>query len=63
MKKMKNKILRFITVLMAIIFTLSATAETQYAEVQCVICLVAMIWIGLFLLANNDKSIDEVVGR
>lgn len=61
---MKNKILRFITALMAVTFVVGASAvDSPNNNIPFAMCIVSLVWIGLFLLSNNDASFEKVVGK
>ena len=50
---MKNKILKTITGIMAVLFLLSASALDENTYTPHIICAVSEVWIGLFLVANR----------
>ena len=50
---MKNKILKTITGIMAVLFLLSASALDGNTYIPHIICAVSEVWVVLFLLANR----------
>lgn len=50
---MKNKILKTITGIMAMLFLLAASAVDSDSYIPYIICAVSEVWIGLFLVANR----------
>lgn len=50
---MKNKILKSITGIMAVLFILAASALDSNTYTPHIICAVSEVWIVLFLLANR----------
>ena len=50
---MKNKILKTITGIMAMLFILAASALDSNSYIPHIICAVAEVWFALFLLANR----------
>ena len=60
----KNTILRFITLLMSIMFVIGACAVDSIPNTIAVIMVyVPMGWWFLFLLANPDVTIEQVLGK
>ena len=58
---MKNKILKGITTITAVLFLLASSglnAEGWRNEIVCVICLA---WLVLFLVANRKRVINEII--
>lgn len=58
---MKNKILKTITTIAAILTLLAGSgldAEGWKNETVCIIC---SIWIGLFLFANRKRVLNEII--
>lgn len=61
---MKNKILRFITALMAVTFVVGASAVDSLPNTIAVIMVYApMVWWFLFMLANPNLTIEQLLGR
>ena len=50
---MKNKILKSITGIMAVMFILAASALDSDSYIPHIICAVSEVWFILFLLANR----------
>ena len=50
---MKNKILKSITGIMAVLFLLSASGLDANTYINQIICVIAEVWIVLFLIANR----------
>ena len=50
---MKNKILKTITRIMAVLFFLAASALDSNTYIPHIICAVSEVWIVLFLIANR----------
>ena len=50
---MKNKILKSITGIMAVLFLLSASGIDANTYTNHIICAVSEVWIVLFLIANR----------
>lgn len=50
---MKNKILKTITVIMAVLFLLSASALDGDTYIPHIVCAISEAWIVLFLIANR----------
>ena len=50
---MKNKILKSITGIMAVLFLLSASGLDGNTYISHIICAVSEVWIVLFLIANR----------
>ena len=50
---MKNKILKTITGIMAVLFVLAASALDSNTYIPHIICAVSEVWIVLFLIANR----------
>ena len=50
---MKNKIIKTITVIMAVLFLLSASALDGDTYIPHIICAISEAWIVLFLIANR----------
>ena len=59
---MKNKILKTITGIMAVLFILAASAVDENTYIPHIICAVSEAWFVLFLLANR-KSLKAWMGR
>jgi hypothetical protein len=53
---MKNKILKSITGIMAVLFILAASALDSNSYIPHIICAVSETWFILFLLANRKSS-------
>lgn len=61
---MKNTILRIITLVMAILFIVATTAVDSIPNtLYVVICIVTLGWWLLFMLANNDLTIEQLLGK
>ena len=50
---MKNKILKSITGIMAVLFILAASALDSNTYIPHIVCVVSEVWIVLFLIANR----------
>ena len=50
---MKNKILKTITVIMVVLFLLSASALDGDTYIPHIVCAISEAWIVLFLIANR----------
>ena len=50
---MKNKILKTITGIMAVLFILAASSLDSNTYIPHIICAVSEVWLILFLLANR----------
>ena len=50
---MKNRILKTITVIMAVLFILSASALDGDTYIPHIICAISEAWIVLFLIVNG----------
>lgn len=50
---MKNRILKTITVIMAVLFLLSASAIDSNTYIPHIVCAISEAWIVLFLIANR----------
>ena len=49
---------------MAVTFVVGASAvDSPNNNIPFAMCIVSLVWIGLFLLANNDASFEKVVGK
>ena len=59
---MKNKILKTITGIMAVLFLLSASGIDANTYINQIICVIAEVWIVLFLIANR-KAIKSFCRR
>ena len=59
---MKNKILKSITGIMAVLFLLSASGIDANTYINQIICVIAEVWIVLFLIANR-KTIKSFCRR
>lgn len=59
---MKNKILKSITGIMAVLFLLSASGLDANTYINQIICVIAEVWIVLFLIANR-KAIKSFCRR
>ena len=51
--RIKNKILKTITVIMAVLFILSASALDGDTYIPHIICAISEAWVVLFLIANR----------
>lgn len=61
---MKNTIIRIITLLMAIMFIVAVTAiDSVPNTIPVVMCLVSLGWWLLFMLANPDVTIEQILGK
>ena len=49
---MKNKILKTITGIMAVLFILAASGIDANTQINHIICVITEVWLVLFLLAN-----------
>lgn len=60
---MKNKILKSITWISAILFIISTTAVDSVSNIPRIICIASLAWILLFMLANRNSkaSIQDVL--
>lgn len=54
---MKNKILRATTYAMAAIFIFSACALDSTDNLPAVLCTVSLMWLALFVVANQERMI------
>ena len=52
--KIKNFILKSITYVAAILFTVSACALDSATWIPAIVCLICAIWLMLFAYANRD---------
>ena len=52
---MKNKILKSITGIMAVLFILAASSLDANSYIPHIICAVSEVWFILFLLANRKS--------
>lgn len=50
---MKNKILKTITFIMAVLFVMAASGIDADAKANYIVCVVSLAWGCLFLLANR----------
>ena len=50
---MKNRILKTTTVIMAVLFLLSASAIDSNTYIPHIVCAISEAWIVLFLIANR----------
>ena len=50
---MKNKVLKTITGIMAVLFIYAAAGFDSNTYIPSIICAVAEVWIALFLIANR----------
>ena len=50
---MKNKIIKTITVIMVVLFLLSASALDGDTYIPHIVCAISEAWIVLFLIANR----------
>ena len=57
-RKMKNKILKFITWLNVISFLTSVTLLDSMSYIPLIVALVNITWISLFILANRERLND-----
>ena len=55
---MKNKILKTITAIAAVLSLLAGSALDDYGYTANFICLGCSIWIGLFLIANRKRVMN-----
>ena len=53
-KKMKNKILKTINFIVAIIFLLSICLLDSDTWIPCIVCFVCEIWFAIFVFANKE---------
>ena len=51
---MKNKILKAINYIMAIIFLLSICLLDSDTWIPCIVCFVCEIWFAIFVFANKE---------
>ena len=58
---MKNKILKAITTITAIVFLFSALAIDSDGFTVNFICAGSLIWLVLFLIANWERVVNEVI--
>lgn len=61
-RKIKNFILKTITCIAGILFFVSACAIDSPSWIPTIICVVCMIWLGLFAYANgymDDYDFEE----
>lgn len=60
---MKNKILKTITWIAAILFIISATAVDSVSNIPRIICIASLAWILLYMYANRNSkaSIQDVL--
>ena len=59
---MKNKILKTITGIMGVLFLLSASGLDANTYINQIICVIAEVWIVLFLFANR-KALKSWIRR
>lgn len=59
---MKNKILKAITAVAAVIFFVGALSMDSNSYLQYIFCAVSLLWIGLFVYANKDY-LEKRYGR
>lgn len=59
---MKNRILKSITGIMAVLFILAASSLDSDTYIPYIICAVSEVWFILFLLANR-KAIKSLYRR
>ena len=52
--KMKNKILKAINFIVAIIFLLSICLLDSDTWIPCIVCFVCEIWFAIFVFANKE---------
>lgn len=53
MRKYKNKILKLVTAVAAVLFVVSANFLDITSIIPFIICVVCLLWLGLFAYANN----------
>lgn len=52
---MKNKVLKTITALAVICYTVGACGLDSDSAIPYIMCGVSLLWIGLFMYANKDR--------
>lgn len=52
---MKNKILKGITAVAAVLFLISVCFLDSESNVPCIVCVVCLVWIALFMIANRER--------
>ena len=58
---MKNKILKTITTIAAIVFLLSASALNSDGFTVNFICAGCLAWLVLFFIANRKRVLNEII--
>ena len=53
MRKYKNKILKAVTAGSAVLFVVSANFLDITSIIPFIVCVVCLLWLGLFAYANN----------
>lgn len=57
---MKNKILKLVTTIAAIIFIVAGCMLDSASYVPYIVCSICLAWICLFIYANRDRLGDGV---